>query len=326
MRPFTLVLLALFALESLCLAQVGGPVAGYLYDSTVAALRPIQGIVGAATLGSPVGEAGIRNAVSAPSKNFSLLIREGTETPVVLFRGIGTPAPESLPFAEIANPDLIVISRDGASALAYQAATKTLRLVRGLPDAPEVSKPADVTGLGNLEAAAVDREGRALLAIEQSNVRSLYHGFVTPEGYFAPRLLGTYAGRLSVAMNADGSRGAVADSAGHQFLLIEDLTGPATIRAVAREDDGVETPVAVGFTGDAAVLANEGATMLTYRLNSGQLEKSVLPIQPSRLEPVGSSIFVLNTLGKGPVYLFDAKSSAVFFLPANQARRRGPQQ
>lgn len=314
-------------LAPLCFAQVGGPVTGYLFDPTVTALRPIQGIVGAATLGQPVGEAGIRNAVSAPSRNFSLLVREESETPLVLFRGMGTDAPEILPLAEISSrPDLLVISRDGAVAVAYHDATKTVRIVRGLPDVPQISKPADVTSLGTLESAAVDGEGRVLLAVEQNNVRSLYHGSISAEGYLAPRLLGTYAGKLAVAVNADGSRGAVADSAGNQFLLIDDLSGSAAVRVVARSEDGIDRPVAVGLTEDAAVVASEAATALTFRLGSGQLEKSALPVSPSRLEPVGSSIFVLNSPGKGPVYLFDTKSSAVFFLPASQARRRGAAQ
>ena len=167
-------IVALVSLAAVLEAQpqgtIDGPVAGYIFDKAAHALRPVLGLPGASSLGSPmkwryrVDQAFIApkldSAVGVTSKGAFRLFR--MRDGIVTEMAVGGLAPVGSPYS-------VAFSPSGSSAALYGG--NRVQLVSGLPDAPVLGGSIDSTAAGLPFALAVSDEARSLLVSVNNSIR-----------------------------------------------------------------------------------------------------------------------------------------------------------
>jgi len=96
-------------------ASVGGPVTGFIFDSQVAAIRPMLGIPGAAYIGSPVASQ-VGAASVSPDGSAAFAMQLGR---LVLYTGLRGASPATVTVDNaIAGVDRFAWAADGSAAAA----------------------------------------------------------------------------------------------------------------------------------------------------------------------------------------------------------------
>jgi hypothetical protein len=298
--------------------QVGGPVVGFVFDGSLRALRPILGIPGASTLGTPL-DAGLElsSATVAPRQDSAVAIDSGG-SPHLLRLGSGV--------AEVrcgacpSTADAAVFSPSGSAVALYAAGR--VQIVTGLPDAPaagagfEVGSPSRL-GRGRTLAPpmALSDDGAWLLVSARGSV-DLFAANGGPR-----QLLETGAYPL-VAFAAGSHDAAVADVRGAALVLFHDVAGASTQQPLATPG-GIRYAGALAFSADGSRLFLASAaeqSVAVIDLASGTRTVATCDCTPTGLAAMGK-VVRLNEAGAGPLWLLDADGAAgprVVFVPAAQ--------
>ncbi len=295
---------------------VRGPVMGFVLDDS-AAVRPILGIPGAATLGGPAFSlAGFDKVVFSPQRDYALARTRSGARPALL-KDLGRLLDASL-LDLPPGPDRIVTSPSGDTAAFYYTDSRTVMVVAGLPGSPSVSWTIELPDLaGGLVALAVSDGGVAVLAAGGEQVILL-----TPD--IGPRHLCAVDGSPSLAFFVNSLDAVVADGVLNRVMTVRDPKGAAQITQIADASQGVSQPVAVAVTGDnrRVLVANaEPAGVVTLSLAGESPVTLPCNCKLTGLERLaGSAAFRLSEPGEAPLWLLDAGDSPprLVFVP-NQA-------
>ncbi len=307
-----------------------GPQLGLMFDSAKGALRPILGIAGASTLGSPfdLGDLTIADAIVAPNQNYALAIA-GSDHGVRLIRfGVGNALQVSGLAGAAPGPDRMMISPAGTAAAFYYAATRRIATVGGLPLSPRVT--ADIhlsTVLSPLFLAVSDDGGAALAAMEHT----VYA--VTEKGEIP---VASSLGRVSAVAFVASRDALIADGATNQIYLVRDTTGSESSRVLAGPADAISNPVAVAASADGrrAFVANAKTKTITILDLSGEGKPAAISCacQPSGLQRMGDGgLFRVTEFSARPIWLLDAglqREPRMVFVPPDKpaAVHRGGRQ
>ena len=288
--------------------QLSGPGAGYVYDRTAAALRPVRGVPGAATLGDLLAvpyslEAGF----VAPRQDLAVLVATDGTTHWIALSGHG--ATEVAAQGSIATPERVVFSPTGTAAA--RVASDSVQVVTGLPSSPALA--------GSVTLAPDRQPGRGRLAVSDDGAWLL---LASGNGL---RLVAV-AGGGSITLMPNGQSAAVAFAPGsHDAAIasdgavtwIHDAAGSAVQQAVA-QNPALARAVGVAFSADGATLYAATATgsIWSFDLAAGTGVQQSSGALATGLEPMGG-FFRLNQAGAGPLWLVDpnAGSPRVFFVP-----------
>lgn len=293
---------------------IDGPVAGYVFDKAARALRPVLGLPGASTLGSPIKGYRVDQAFIAPKLDSVVgVTSEGAFRLVRMHDGIvsemavGGLAPAGSQYS-------VAFSPSGTSVALY--AGNRVQLIVGLPDAPAVGGSIDLTGADQPSALAVSDDARTLLLSIGNSIRFF-------ESYADMGKLIDIAPGALVAFAPGGHDAAVADtSAG--VVLFHDLAGPGASQLIAPPDENTAAFAAVAFSSDgkALFLASSAAQAVT-QLDLAGGSRTVIPCgcSPTVLARMGN-VFRLTELTRDPLWLLDAPESAprVVFVPVYEPR------
>jgi hypothetical protein len=285
-------------------AGISAPALGYLYDPASHTLRAVGGIPGAALTGPALDTgAPIAGAAFSPGQGYALAVDEQSHTArvLVLRTGAATPHPIEGPARPV---DRVVLSPTGSSAVLYDAAAGVLQVLTGLPEAPVVAREISLSAA---ETMAVSDDGCLLLVsssaasqpvvfLASSAARDVpVPGFVSAMS-FRPQ-------SHDVLVAADG-----------RITLIRDIATHATYQVFAQQPDSA---VALGFSSDGRrfFAAYRDGAIRTYDLASGESRATACACAPTGLFPMqGDSVFRLNELRSGPLFLFDGASNRVVFV------------
>lgn len=308
-----------------------GPVLGYVLDGRSQAIRPVNGIPGAAHVGTPLAlPFAVARAAFSSNGDFALVVAAEAED-LLLVRNLEAPVVSRL--AGAIWPERMVLNGDNSAALLYTSEPRRLQVVRGLPNNPVAGPMLDLSSLtGTVTALALDREGReALLALSDNGRGTLARVPVPDEGEASdlrsvePRSLGVFGSLTAVALLNRDRDAVVTDGATNQLFLIRDFTGEAAIEALASERDGIANPVGVeaSLDGRRVFVANgaEPGGVLVVDLASRTVEVRATPEgAPSRMERLqGRTAFLLNELGDAPLLVLDnVENPEVYFVPAGR--------
>jgi hypothetical protein len=307
-------IVALASLTAVVKAQpqgtINGPVAGYVFDKAARALRPVLGLPGASSLGSPINWRNrVDQAFIAPKLDSAVGVT--SEGAFRLFRvrdGIVTELAVS-GLAQASPPYSVAFSPSGSSVALYAA--NRVQLVSGLPDAPVVGGSIDLTAAGVPSALAVSDDARALLVSVNTSVR--FFELYADMG----KLIDTAPG-AQVAFAVGGHDAAVADS-GVGVVLFRDLAGDGASQVIAPPGENTAAFTALAFSADgkALYLASAAAQTVTQLdLTAGALTRIPCSCSPTALARMGS-VFRLTELGGDPLWLLDAPESSprIVFVP-----------
>jgi hypothetical protein len=312
---------SLFIIGSLALScagqsatSIGGPTLGYALDPGIHALRPILGIAGASLLGTPL-DAGFAIQVAAIDgpQGYALgidsaargawLIRPGQ--PVVVTQ---------VPVA--GEVDDVFLSPQGLAAalLMHDGRIELLTgFVNATSNAPLVLKELPL-------GSRLERRPLALAVSDDGN--SVAAAF----DYTQAMLLGLDGTRLPLAVGSTAvlafrpsSSDVVSSGPSNRVWLVHRTLNGPVLKQIAGPDDGIVTPAAVAFTpdGSTALIGSSGnATVVAVNLSSGVVSSVACGCKPVHFERLSTAgLFLLNDPSEQPIYLFDASSSRVLFVP-----------
>ncbi len=323
-RAIFILLLAALSLP----AQIGGPVAGTVYDGHERALRPVIGTLGAAYLGLPltgkVDAAAVspdgRLAVVAEGGN--LLVLRGIDTGQVqsagLPRGFVTPdriawSADSITAAVVAGDRLLVYSGLDRGPAGRTARTASRTEVTRALSVDEIS----LSGLGAITALAVD-DSRTVLVGANGGLYRVKAG--------GDRSLIASAGSVS-SVQITGNRLLVADRGWNEVLEIGNWRESADVKLFANQGQGVDDPVGVALARDGRSLWVAGGTsrsLARFDLTSRRMmNRMELGFEPTRLSPIGGgTVLLLNERAsetEALQALEDGPEAKVYFVPAASA-------
>jgi hypothetical protein len=311
-------IVALVSLAAVLEAQpqgtIDGPVAGYVFDKAAHALRPVLGLPGASSLGSPMNwRYRVDQAFIAPKLDSAVGVT--SEGAFRLFRmrdGIVTEMAVG-GLASASSPYSVAFSPSGSSVALY--AGNRVQLISGLPDAPAVGGSVDLTAAGVPFALAVSDDARGVLVSVNNSIRFF-------ESYAdMGKLIDTAPGAV-VAFAAGGHDAAVADS-GAGVVLFRDVARAGVSQVIVPPDENKAAFSAVAFSADgqALFLASAAAQAVTQLdLAAGSRTRIPCSCSPTVLARMGS-VFRVTELTADPLWLLDAPESAprVVFVPAYES-------
>jgi len=321
----------------LCAAQatsgygMSGPSLGLIFESDSAAIRPILGIPGAATLGVALNPGfTVDRAIVAPGADFALTVAKDSFR-LAAVRAAGSAAQWLTPATGEA-PDFIAFSPRGSSAALYYRSAGRLVVLSGLrSQTPQivVVDTASVPAAPSLVAVSEDAAS-LLLAVDEGESAALYYlpaapvantkapvGRVQASSLRASALssngvaqrLGTFQSVSALRFAGAGADALLADGKANAVYLIQDASGTAQIRVLGSAQDGLSQPTAVEAMDALRVLVvNAGAANLTILSRDGapavSMQCGCTPVGLHQL--AGNSVYRLTEPSKEPMWLLDA--------------------
>jgi hypothetical protein len=322
------VLIGMLWWTSLGFSQIGGTTLGFTADLNGSAIRPIPGIPGAAIAGDPLAfDVALRIAVVSPKQDYA--IAAGAEDGRVRLINLTGESPVMLSIEGVRdNPEAIVLSASGTAAGFYNAETRTVQLIGGLPVSPMLRQEFDVSAISGHPA---------ILAVSD-DARMALMKFTGDENVTSWAFSGSGASLLpveqaSAAVFMKSSSGSAADAivtddAARTVYWIRDIGG-AEIRMpvlTVPDSDRSFSSVAVSDDGRRVLLADDYGTVAIVDLQTrlvGWANCDCRPLGLSHLE--GNSIYRLNEPFASPMKAVDASSSEPQVLIIPVKTQPGPE-
>jgi hypothetical protein len=298
---------------------IGGPVSGYVVDGRVRALRPINGIPGAARLGDPISlPFAVTNAAVATQQDYAIVTRANSGGSVAMAVGLRSGAPQVLALEGAIIPSGMLIGDAGTAAVLYS--NTQLQFVTGLPGAPNVSDAVGLDAVNGVAAAAIDAAGAtALLVSSDGNIYRAARGA-------APVWIARVPGAASANFLPGTDDAVVASADSGDVVLLHGLSGSLTIRTVAGAANGLTSARSVRAinAGELAVVDGEGR-LGVVTIETGSIEWIGLAGAADRIDPLARGLLVLNQAGVRPLLLLDLNQGhAPYFVPADEHGVGGP--
>jgi len=282
------------------------PSIGFVFDTSIKSLRPVQGLPGAAVVGAPIEFGFVPSSAYVAPRLDSAFLQAADGTPH-FFRLGGSTFTER-PVAELASFLHIVYSPSGTAAAILSAGK--IQVIKGLPDSPVIA--------ATISPRANPRNRRPLpdtLAVSDDGAYLIYAagGPVELLGAAGDSRQVLDAAPGTLAAFAAGGHDAVVNQSGKLFIF-NDIAGPATRRSI----DSAASPTALAYSPDSRSLliaSAAGRSVTTVNLETGDRSSLSCDCAPATLTPMGS-VFRLNELGKDPLWLLDTASNrGLIFVP-----------
>jgi hypothetical protein len=302
-----------------------GPQVGLLVDSASGSVRPVQGILGGATIGPPLaGGVSLSGGVASPRGDYVLGIGvEDQELWLAQPGPVGFLSAAPVP-AAMRAADRIVLSPAGSHALLFNVETRSLQVLSGLPLLAAVSREIDLSSVqGLVTALAVSEDGNTVMVALSGETEGFLYRF-TPQEFASPV---TPVSRISAMAFSRAGDVVAADAGANAVMLIRDAAASAIIIPLAGQNGGIDSPVGVGISedGTAAYVANAGSgSVMILDLAGGAPQSIPCPCSLTTLQPVGAGAFRLTDALNEAVWFLDvgATGPRVAFVPPPQAAGR----
>lgn len=275
--------------------SVSGPVLGYIANA--GELRPLFGIPGAVSWG-PAVLSGIDAAAAGPKRDVAIACAAGHVELVRFDR-----PDERIPLFEGACTR-IAFSHEGRAAVIYDAGAERLRVIKGLPDAPDAS--TEITWTGALGALALTDDGEHVLASSGEETLDI----LSDGSRLAIPGMGPAA-----AVALSGRTAWVAPSDQEALVEVELGAGPASIRSSLPEP-----AAALALSSDSRILAvvrRESGALSLWSRDTGERSEPAGSCAAVALEPLqGNAVFrLLTSVGASCILDADRDAPRVFILP-----------
>ena len=295
-QPVCLLLLSA-VLAAQTTTPIRGPLVGYVFDRG-AGLRPILGIPGAASIGEPiVANTGIATAAVSAERNYVLVIA-GDDRSLML---IDTGSAESRAIPDVApGVDRVVLSPSASAALLYRKDLNRIDVIMGLPGNASLAWSADVTQ--EPLALAVADDGEEFITADASSV-----GRIARSGDRRHIAGGDTA---SVAYRPQSREVLIAERSG-RLLTVRESSDQVVLFTADRESFG-DLIVVSSDRRRAYVASQSRIAIVPLNGASADIVECACSITTlDRME--GESVFRLNELGSGPLWLLDG--ARIVFVP-----------
>jgi hypothetical protein len=291
-------------------AGITGPVSGYVVDGRYRAIRPINGIPGAARLGAAVElPFAIDTAAIAAAQDYALVTAANSDGRPSIVRGLRSGAAQAASIDGAIATKGIAIADSGAAAALYSATQ--LQFVSGLPTATTVDDAIDIGVTGGVTAAAIDATGRNVLLLGRDG--GVYLAARGADLKQVARMPGAVS--ASFVPGADDVVVANADTG--DVVLLHGLSGSLTIRTVAGAANGLNSARSVRAISGSEIGVVDGEGRLgVIATETGSIEWIGLAGAAERIDTLDRGLLVLNHAGAGPLLLLDIQQGHTpYFVP-----------
>jgi hypothetical protein len=294
-------------------AVMAGPVSGYVLDQASHSLRPINGIPGGASLGSPlVVPFPVGMAAVSLRQDYALLteVRGGD---VFLATNLHSGQPTVAPLAGAISASNIVLSGSGTSAILYSSASHQLQFVSGLPGSPAAGSAIDASQAGAVSVLALDGPGSTALLLASDG--GLY--IMSASGGAGPQFIARISGASSAAILADGTDAVVGNSTTGDVLLVGNFASSAAISTLAGAGQGITSArdVAAVDAHHAGVIDGTGK-LAVIDLDTAAVSWITLAGAAEHFNPLDTGVLLLNHPGQQALLLLtSAQGGTPYFVP-----------
>jgi hypothetical protein len=294
-------------------ADINGPVSGFVQDGRARGIRPLNGMPGSATQGSPLPlPFSVGLAAISARLDFALMTDAAGDGTPLLMTGLRSGAPQTAAIEGAIPADGIVLSDSGDTAALYSNALSRVQFLAGLPGQSRAGGAIDIsTVAGGVVALALDPQGHtALLA---GGIGDIYR--VDAQG--ALTRIAQVPGAGALAFLANGSDAVAASRTTGDVLLLHDLAGSLTITTLTGARDGIQSAVAVRAINGSEVAVVDGTGRLAaVDVNSSAIQWIDLAGQADRLEPLSGGLLALNAAGTRALLVLDiSQGRTPYFIP-----------
>jgi hypothetical protein len=254
-----------------------GATMGYLQTGATE-VRPILGVPGSTVLGEPVKlPGGIAQLTLAPRQDYAVATGEDGVVPA-LIRMESSGAKPAVLAGALAHAQL-AFSPTGASVALWSAGS--LQIWSGFPGRAALVSQNAVSGL---KSVAVNDAGTLALAQEDAG------RLVVIQAGGAPQMVGSSAGRASLAFLPGSDSALVYSSGTGRLELLQGLGAAFSSRLVADQLDIPAAVLQVSRDGQVAYLAGAGQTTLARIVLATSERTSVATVAPvERLLPLAAA-------------------------------------
>ncbi len=295
------------------------PIAGYIWDSRVAALRPLSGSLGAVRLESPVSGPALHSALPCPARAFAL----GTDAKGSIF-AIALPFGEPTKLGDAVAPDQrMTLSPGCTNGLIYSPSRGSALLISDLPSSPRVQS-LTLGASGPVTEGVIGDSGAILLARPNTGGTTSLHVLATTGAEQTLSFPVQKIGGMALVPGADSV--IVADSGANTIYLGKQLSSAPSFRAIASAGQGVSNPDAVATSADGhyAFVANgSGNKLLRVDLSSSSVPLAIpCSCSPTELIPLaGNAGFQITDAAAGLIYALngDGQTPRTVFIPTDKA-------
>lgn len=299
-------------------ATLSGPSLGFVWSDGDATLRPLQGILGNATIGDPLDLGVPFTRVDALDGRHFLGSAVGN--PALLYINMESgQSPRSIPEAP-ANPSLAAGSRRGSAAALYYAGQKVVLIIADMPSAVRVVASVNLSFHEESPShLAVSDDGALLVYVLPGPDRDAIYAWTAETG---SRLLTTAASVSAVTLAPNGDA-IVADSEANEVFAIVDTRNAAARHFLADAESGVSTPAGLAVADNGRIYIGNAKTDTVLILDSSGVVATTQPCgcELSGLYPLGPAVYRLSARSGETVYLLEAAQSRdrVVFVPMFRA-------
>jgi len=330
------------------------PTLGYVVDSAHH-LRPMIGVVGAASIGDAVDVGmDVISATVPPAHDYVLATTSSSGLPILLqvrggaftiqpgafAIGPGQAACNSsnesdLPSGTRSRPrptcsqrasvdtgaaiDQIVLSPAGSAAAFYSSSQGQIYSFANVNQVPSFSGHFQVGSLGALSAFGISDDGSTVaVGVSDGQTGSL---FIANAGR-PMRLIASMAHPAAIVFLHNSSSAVVADDVANTVSTIWD----GQVFPVASSQDGISKPTAIGISNDnqrVFVGSSQSGSVITVGPNGTISQPMPCNCSLTGLFPTNTdSVFRLTDFSGGPVLLFDANRAAprITFVPVRSSQ------
>ncbi len=292
---------------------VNGPTLGFTPNISGSAISPVIGIPGASLMTDHLAlDTEIRAARVAPKQNYAFALRNDDAQPVAIDLTGALPQTVVISGARPA-PALIALSPSGSAAAMFDAESKTIQVIIGLPRSPQIVHEF------NLGTDAV--RATSLHVSDDGSVALIKLMGVDGTGLWALSASGSFS-RLPIDQPSaatfftNRNDAIVSDNASQSAFIIMDAGGAATQVPLTAAIDGMQT-----FSSIAA--SDDGSRVFLADANSGNI--ALVDVQTRRATVIDcgcqpSGFYRMN--GKSVFRLMDASASPISVLDASGSQPR----
>ena len=282
--------------------RIDGPRLGWLRDQANQ-IRPIHGLVGSARIGDPLSiGADAADVRFAPGQDYALVLTGADRSASVLDIAAGSMRPVS---GATAGASRLILSPRGSAALLYFAETRRIEAIAGLPNAPQVDGAFELPE--EPSELAVSDDAKSILSAQGGAVSSW-----SSKGDL--RAFYPAAGSLSFQFFNNSGDAVIADRTRGKIIV---LAESGELTEIAGE--GIRSPRAAAVSEDNQsifIMSDEDAAVLTLARDGRLVSSIACQCQPTRLERLRESVFLLTDTANVPLWVFDGSGEGrIAFIP-----------
>ena len=295
--------------------SLSGPVLGYVFDQNAGKLRPIRGILGSASIGTPVDSEVAATEMLTLDSNHAVASSE-TSRELLAFSLSGSSV-STLAIPAPAKPSRAAASLQGTAAAFYYSDARELRIISGLPNEPRLAGLLQVEQ--SLAHMAVSDDGTLLLYSVADPAGDSIYLWSAESG--TASFVTSAASISGIAITRSGDA-VVTDRVADEVFAIWNLRGGGVRRLLAGTKEGVSIPLGVGVSsGNRIYVANVGlGTAMVFDSNGRFLKHQKCDCTISGIYLLRDSVFRLTDRIDQTTFLLDATSTdeRILFVPPPQ--------